>query len=280
LAFPRRSSNSTRSRFTLGLLLLTAVTLLALDLPGTGPLQPVRNVLAGAFRPVRSAAETVFSPVTNGWRGAFGYEEVKDENDRLRALLDEARGDEAEMARLRREVDELQKLNGVVAAGERLSTAQVISDPLSSFDLTVEIDQGSGAGVKDGMAVITGLTEGAQGGVFGRVVEVEGGRSRIELVTAASFQVGVRLEGGGRGVARGQGPGAPLRIDGIATGAEEGDFVYTSGIAETAFPPDIVVGRVAGVRTGPNDESDVLEIEPLADLDAVYVKVVLRDPPP
>lgn len=280
MAFPRRSSSTPRSRATLGLLVLTAVTLLALDLPGTGPLQPVRDVVAGAFRPVRSAAETVFAPITNGWRGAFGYEDVKEENDRLRALLDEARADEAERVRLQREVEELQKLNGVVATGERLTTAQVVSDALSSFDLTVEIDQGSGAGVKDGMAVITGLTEGAEGGLFGRVVDVQGGRSRIELLTAPSFQVGILLENGGRGMAQGQGPGSPLLVEGIVADAEVGDFVYTSGIAETAYPPNLVVGRVSAVRPSASGDSQVIEVEPLADLDAVYVKVVLRDPPP
>ena len=43
MAYSRRSSRNPRSRFTFGLLLLTAVTILVLDLPGTGPLDPIRG---------------------------------------------------------------------------------------------------------------------------------------------------------------------------------------------------------------------------------------------
>ena len=35
-------------------LAMTAVTLLVLDLPGTGPLDPVRGAFAAAFRPIRA----------------------------------------------------------------------------------------------------------------------------------------------------------------------------------------------------------------------------------
>ncbi len=115
MAFPRHSSRSPRSRYTLGLLLLTAVTLLVLDLPGTGPLKPVRNVLAGIFSPIRSAGDAVFAPISNGWKGAFGYDDLKDENDRLKGRIEDQKGDQAELERLRREVADLEKLNGVAA---------------------------------------------------------------------------------------------------------------------------------------------------------------------
>ena len=282
MVFPRSSSSrSPRSRYTFGLLILTAVTLLALDLPGTGPLQPIRNVMASAFRPVRSAADTVFEPFSNGWRGAFGYGEVKDENDRLRAELQEARSDEAELARLRQELEEQRKLNGVTVVDVRTETGRVTSDPLSNFDPSIEIDVGSGRGVKEGMAVITGLTEGPGGGVLGRVIEAHAGRSKVELITSPSFTVGASLTDGTRGVLRGQGRDKPLLIESVSLDAAvaEGDFVYTSGISDTAFPPDLVIGRVLGVEESSNGLSQVVEVEPLADTSSVFVKVVIKDPP-
>ena len=97
MAFSRSSSRSPRSRYTLGLLLLTAVTLLVLDLPGTGPLQPVRNALSTVLSPIRSAGDSVFAPISDAWRGAFGYEDVKKENDRLRGKLEDAKGEAAEL---------------------------------------------------------------------------------------------------------------------------------------------------------------------------------------
>jgi rod shape-determining protein MreC len=281
VVFPRRSSRSPRSRYTLGLLLLTAVTLLVLDLPGTGPLQPVRNVLAGIFSPVRSAGDAVFAPISNGWKGAFGYEDVKDDNDRLRARLEDAKGDAAELARLERENRALKTLAGVTAGDIETRSARVVSEGLGNFDATVEIDQGSGDGVKKGMAVISGMTSGPGGGVLGRIEEVRGGRSKVELITSPDFVMGVRLITGQRGVLQGQGRGRPLLLRQVpaTVKVEEGDYVYTSGIEDTSFPPDLKVGRVKSVQASPDGQDQTVEVTPLADLSSVYVKVVLKDPP-
>lgn len=281
MAFPRHSSRSPRSRYTLGLLLLTAITLLVLDLPGTGPLKPVRNVLAGIFSPIRSAGDAVFAPISNGWKGAFGYDDLKDENDRLKGRIEDQKGDQAELERLRREVADLEKLNGVAAGDLRTRTARVVAESASSFDATVEIDQGSGDGVKRGMAVITGLRSGSGGGVFGRILEVQPGRSKVQLITDPDFEIGVRLEDETRAVLTGQGRNRAVLVDGVpnTVKVEKGDYVYTSGIQASAFPADLAVGRVLRVRTSPNGLSKSLEVQPLADLSSVYVKVVLKDPP-
>ena len=76
MVYTRRSG---RSRFTLLLLLLTALTLLVVDLPGTGPLEPVRDAIASVVSPVRETAVKVFEPVTNAWHGMFHYDDVKKE---------------------------------------------------------------------------------------------------------------------------------------------------------------------------------------------------------
>jgi len=89
VVYTRRSG---RSRFTLLLLLLTALTLLVVDLPGTGPLEPVRNALGSVLSPVRETAVKVFDPVTNAWHGMFGYEDVKEENEALRRQLEQPKG--------------------------------------------------------------------------------------------------------------------------------------------------------------------------------------------
>jgi len=274
VVFPRRSSRTPRSRATFGLLVLTAVSLLVLDLPGTGPLRPIRNVLASAFNPVRSAADSLLEPFSNGWKGAFGYGDLKAENDRLRAELAATAGQEADIKRLQAKVRDLERLNGISAENLRLLTAEVISAPLSNFDQSVEIDQGSGAGVKSGMAVVT-----TGNAVFGRIKTTTGGRSTVTLITTADFQVGVRLADGTRAVAQGQGRNRPLVVDSVeVTRAKVGDWVYTSGVERSPFPKDLKIGKVTKVTTIPG-QGTTLEIDPLADLASVYVKVVLKDPP-
>jgi rod shape-determining protein MreC len=275
VAFPRRSSRTPRSRFTLGLLLLTAVTILVLDLPGTGPLDPIRNAAATVFRPIRSAAEAVFEPISNGWKGAFGYDDVTDENAELREELEDLRGQEAELARLERENRELKKIAGVDAGDIPVKTAEIVSGPLSSFEQTVEIDVGSGDSVKRGMAVITG------GGVLGRIDEVRNGRASVELLTDPSVSVGVRLRNGDLAIASGQGRGEPLVVEGLEadTRVEEGDFVYTSGIDRSAFPKDLYVGRVSKVSEPVAGVARTIEVEPSADFASRYVRVVLKEAP-
>lgn len=274
MAFPRRSSSTPRSRATFGLLVLTAVSLLVLDLPGTGPLRPIRNVLASAFSPVRSAGDAILEPFSNGWKGAFGYGDLKEENDRLRAELAATAGQEADVERLEAKVRDLERLNGIAVEDLRLLTAEVVSAPLNNFDHSVEIDQGSGDGVKAGMAVVT-----TGNAVFGRINTTTGGRSTVTLITTADFQVGVRLADGTRAVAQGQGRGRPLLIDSVeVTRAKVGDWVYTSGVEQSPFPKDLKIGKVTKVDNVPG-QGTTLEVEPLADLASVYVKVVLKDPP-
>lgn len=275
MAFPRRSSNSPGSRARFGLLILTALSLLALDLPGTGPLKPIRNVLASAFQPIRSAGDAVLEPFSNGWKGAFGYDDLKKENDELRAELAATVGQDADIARLEEAVRNLEKLQGISDVGVTMRTAEVVSAPLNNFDQSVEIDQGSGDGVKKGMAVVT-----TGDAVFGRIDTTTGGRSTVELITAPSLQVGVVLEDGTRAVARGQGRGEPLVIDAVelADGVEEGEWVYTSGVSASAFPKDLKIGRITKVTTTPG-QGYTIEVEPVADLASVYVKVVMKEPP-
>ncbi len=280
MAYSRRSSRTPRSRFTLALLLLTAVTLLVLDLPGTGPLDPVRNAFGAAFRPFRAAGNAVFEPLSNGWKGAFGYDDLEKENERLKAQLEERKSEEADLARLRQKVADLSQINGVTIEAQKTKVAEVTSGPLSSFEQTVAIDAGSGDGIQKGMAVITGRTNGSGGAVFGKVVEVRSGSSTVELLTEADVSIGIRTQKGDIGTATGQGQDDPLLIEGIDERTlATGDLLWTSGIDRSAFPADLYVGRVTKVGKPVDGLPRVVEAEPAADLSSRYVRVVLRDPP-
>lgn len=261
---------------TLGLLVLTAITLLVLDLPGTGPLDPIRSGLSSALTPVRDAADTALQPLSSATKGITGYGKLKKQNDHLRARLDRLQSQDAEIVRLRIEVKELKKINGVKVDNVPTRLAEIVSGPIGPFDRAVEIDQGSGDGIKKGMPVIT------SGGVLGRVISVSAGRSKVELITEPTFFLGIRTERRERGVLQGQGRGKLLLVDGIgdeSTKVRKGEYVYTSGIDQSAFPKDLIVGRIVSVRNSAQG-SKVLEVKPMADLSAVYVKVVLQDPPP
>ena len=275
MAYSRRPSRSPRSRTTLALLLLTAITLLVLDLPGTGPLDPIRGAFAAGFRPIRAAGDAVFEPFSNGWKGAFGYGDLKDENEQLKAKLEARKGQEAEIKRLQQDNADLRAINGVKIDGVKTKVAKVISGPLNSFEQTVEIDAGSSDGVKKGMAVVTG------GGVLGRVTGTHAHTATVELITESGVVIGVATKEGDLAKATGQGLGKPLRVVGIEDDARmnTGDYLYTSGIDRSAFPGDLYVGRISKVGKSVDGIPRTIEVEPSADLTSRYVRVVLKDPP-
>jgi rod shape-determining protein MreC len=281
VAYSRRSSRTPRSRFTLALLLLTAVTLLVLDLPGTGPLDPVRGAFAAAFRPIRAGGSAVFEPFSNGWKGAFGYGDLKDENEQLKAKLEERKSESAELARLRQKVADQNRILGITVEAQKTKVAEVVSGPLNSFEQTVEIDVGSSDGVKKGMAVITGRAKGKGGAVMGKIAEVRSGSATVELLTEEDVAIGIRTQKGDIGTATGQGLNKPLVVGGIEdkTVIEKGDYLWTSGIDRSSFPGGLFVGKVTRVGKPVNGVPRTIEAEPAADLTSRYVRVVLKDPP-
>jgi len=281
VAYSRRPSRTPRGRFTLALLLLTAVTLLVLDLPGTGPLDPIRGAFGAAFRPFRAAGNVVFEPLSNGWKGAFGYGDLEDQNQKLKAQLEERKSQEAEIARLRQKVSDQEKIIKVTIESQKTKVAEVISGPLNSFEQTVEINVGSNHHVKKGMAVITGRSQGSGGAVYGKVVAVRSTTATVELLTEDDAAIGIRNQKGDLAKAVGQGQGEPLLVQGIKdeTRIDVGDYLWTSGIDRSAFPGDVYVGKVSKVGKAVNGVPRVIEAEPAADLTSRYVRVVLKDPP-
>lgn len=280
MAYSRRPPRTSRSRTTLALLLLTAVTLLVLDLPGTGPLDPVRGAFGAAFRPFRAAGNAVFEPLSNGWKGAFGYDDLEKQNEELKAKLEERKSEEADVKRLQQKVADLSRINGVTIEAQKTKVAEVVSGPLNSFEQTLEIDAGSSDGIKKGMAVITGRTRGSGGAVFGRIAEVRSNSSTVELITELDVKIGIRTQKGDIGTATGQGQGKPLLIEGIdEVNLAKGDFLWTSGIDRSAFPDDLYVGKISKVTKPAEGVERVVEAEPAADLTSRYVRVVLKDPP-
>lgn len=266
-----------RSRFTLILLILASLTLLTLDYRDAGPVQGIRSGAATVFSPFRGFGDTVATPFRNGWNGIFGYDDLEDENDELRRQIDELRGQEIEEAAAAEENDELRRTADLpVSADIPRVTAEVVSAPLTDFDSSVEINKGSGDGIRRGMAVIT------DAGLVGRVTRVSGGRSRIILVTDPDFSgLGVRLvEAGDVGVATG-GTDGNLRVeDGIEadTAVERGDDVVTSGYEISDYPGNVPVGSVLSVGRTTDQTEQTLVIEPSADLDALrFVSVLLCD---
>ncbi len=276
------SSRHGRSRFTIILLVLFSLTVLTLDFRDVGFIQDARHGVAKVLSPVQGVADFAATPFQNVWHGVFDYDDVANENEALRARIDQLEGDRAQNADAAVQLEQLLDQVDIPWVGSiSTATARVIQQPVSSFSHVVVIDKGSSAGIKVDMPVVTGA------GLVGRVVDVSSDRSSVQLVTDPEFRVGVRLVSSQRlGTAKGQGPSRALRIDtGIETTdadakVPEREILTTSGIDDrSSFPGSIPVGRV--VRTGQANGGLNVELfaEPLANLDELsFVNVLLTTP--
>lgn len=256
---PRGSGGS---RFTVALLAVISLSVLALDLLGTGPLDSVRDGVLGVLGPFRNAGEAVF-----GEDESNELAELRAENDRLVGMEARAANAEAEVAALR-------ELFGLpIPPRIDRTVARVVGGPRANFDRTVEIDKGAGSGIEPGMAVTTGA------GLIGQVDRVTFNRSTIRLIDDPLVRPGVlHVPSRDVGVARGSGEGEPIIVDAeIDAGTEIAaeDLFVTSGLQGSGFPGGIPVGRAVNVRPAGNPLEQEVLLEPVADLERLTVVQVL-----
>lgn len=272
MALSRRTG---RSRLTLALLVLTSLAVLTLDFRDSAIVSGAREAASTVFSPFRGAAETVTRPFSNAWNGVTGYDDLESENDRLRAELDELRGQEVLGEEAIAQLEGiLQQLDIEWVGDIPTATARVTTGPASNFSHEIEIDKGSDDGLEVGMPVVNGA------GLVGRLVQVTGTRSTVQLVTDPDFAVGVRLVPDGRlGTARGQGEGKDLVVDTELEAGDdvpEGTALTTSGSDRSAFPAFVPVGTVRSTREGNGGLTLELVVEPLADTEKLaFVTVML-----
>jgi rod shape-determining protein MreC len=266
-----------RRRTILALIVLTAVTLITLDVRGSGPISALRGGAHDVVNPIAGASDTVFSPVGDWIDGVTSAASLKDENAQLRRRLDTARGQQAAARAATQENKDLKKLLDLpfVENADAIA-AQVVEGAPSNFEFTVQIGKGESDGVGVDMPVVTGA------GLVGRVLEVSRDRATVLLVKDPRSGVGVRIEGSGTpGVVKGRGDSDTLRVDFVDPNADvtKGEVVYTSGQQNSSVPAAIPIGTVSKVTKAHGDlQQDVL-VKPLVDFSHLdYVKV-LRPPP-
>jgi rod shape-determining protein MreC len=236
----------------LALLVATAISLLTLDFRGFGPLQSLQRGARDALEPLVGAVGAVTDPVANVWRGVVDYDDVKEENERLTAEVAALRSEKVEQADAKAQLEELLRQQDITtAASIEGRVARVVAGPVGNLDNTLRIDKGSDDGIAIDMIVVT------DAGLVGRIQSVTTNRAVVELADSRGFNVGLRLVGGGAQtdfLAKGQGPGKPLQIQGEVRpgpGIEDGAALVTSGLDRSLYPPDIPVGRITGTGLGP-----------------------------
>ncbi|MDA2968509.1 MAG: rod shape-determining protein MreC [Actinomycetota bacterium] len=180
-------AQSTRRRAII-LLVLTSIILITLDLQNSTAISGLRNIFGAVFRPVESTTRVITRPISNAWYGIFNYNDVLDENDRLREKVAQQQGATVAAAASVRLAQELLALNGLpTLAGINAVTAQVIGESPTNFSQTIEINQGSESGIRVGMPVLNAA------GLVGKVTKVYGDRSVVMLITDPDFALSIKV---------------------------------------------------------------------------------------
>ncbi len=188
--------------------------------------------------------------VTSFWERYVYFVGVREENDSLRAKLEEAT---RELVLLREKAAEAERLAKILTIrpplGWSRQGARVVSrrlGPNAALE-TVLLDKG----VLDGLTVNTPVT-GAEG-VIGRVLRLSPSAATVLLITDPNSRIPVTSQKNRtQGILKGEGPNRPMAVQYVSLGAplEEGELLVTSGL-EDIFPKGLPVARVTEVgRTG------------------------------
>jgi len=195
----------------------------------TAPLERVGNAIASPF-------EAVGEWVTDLGVSRQEIDDLTAQNDELLARL-------AELEEARQENDRLREL--VDFAEERKLTtlgARVIGRPTSSWEGVITIDRGSADGVEPGMPVL------AAQGLIGQVFEVSANAARVRLITdqrsgVAAMVQSTRVTGVAQGSIDGE---VTLDFVSAETTPVVGDVIITSGLGGV-YPKGLVIGDVTSV---------------------------------
>jgi rod shape-determining protein MreC len=276
MAGARRTS---RRRYILLVIVLTAITLITLDTRNgrSGPLGVLGRGAHTVVAPVQSAVSSVARPMGDWLDGVTDAGDIKSENRKLKGQVQKLEGNERSAQLAITENQDLKKLLGLSSIYDvKRVNARIIGENPGNFSPTLTVDRGTEAGVAVGMPVVA-----PDGSVVGRVIDAGRKFATIRPITDPQFAVGVRgpAHAGSQsatGTAQGQQGSDELVVNDfdIDSKLEVGDPIVTSPLS-LSDPPDIPVGTVTKIVNN-NNISRTVYVKPYADLGGLdYVSVML-----
>ncbi len=266
--FTTMSLRGMRFGMTPAVLILLALTLLAVHRSDFVPLEGMRTAVTDAVTPILSGVTAPFAKAADSFDGVNSLRQLKAENIRLteeNARLTEWYEQALKMQAENKSLRDL--LNVKVDPEMTFVTTRVVSDPGGSFVKSVLLPVGRTDAVQKGAAVMSGH------GLIGRVMEVGRHSSRVLLITDLNSRIPVMVQNTRtRAILAGKNKDL-LQLERlpIDSGLTLGQRIVTSGDAGY-LPPDIPIGTIVAISP------DGVLVKPLADIDALsHVQVVNTD---
>ena len=266
-----------------GLVLLVAILLAVATALGSvllgGSSNPVSNAWGVITSPIRGGVNSFLTWVEDRYDYAFRYEELKEENQRLKEVNAQLQKDAREGQAAAQENERLRDLLGLAQKRSdfQMESANVSSYGSSNWESTLTLSKGTNCGIEVGDCVIT-----STGALVGVVSEVGYNFCSVATVVDAGLEMGGLIS---RTSAAGILEGdfslmeenrlklsyLPEDTDFIA-----GDEVVTSGMGGT-YPSGLLVGYVEEVRNDPSGMTRYAVIAPAAELNKLIEVFVIKD---
>lgn len=226
---------------------------------------------AAILSPVRS----IQAFVGDFWERYFDLVDVRDENLRLKARLDEV---EARMISMGEDLAELERLRALVQfpvdVRWRPLAARVLAGRLGPNAVldTITISRGYLNGASPGVPLVTNL------GLVGRVLRSSAHASTVLLVTDPGSHVAVfGQESRASGILKGNGTGQPMEVDFVQRDAtlKKGEVLVTSGL-DNKYPKGLPVALVASVAPSDYTQFMAVTATPLVNLQRLEEVLLLE----
>ncbi len=261
-------------------LLLVSVSVVLLVLSSTGRMAPVEGALSTVARPFLTVFNDIGRQVDNIASTARDLSTLRSENLRLQAMVDTLTIDNARLAEVQTENQQLRELlrfrqlNPYYDFRGGQVIARVISRGPTNYLSALSIDLGSDQGIAEGMPVVT------ERGLVGRVQKVGPTTSTVLLITdpSSGVQSMIKRENSRAvGVVAGQAGEQPV-MEYIAQEADVavGDEVETSGLGGN-FPKGLTIGQVIEVKKRDFDMYQQAVVRPTVDFNRLEFVLVITN---
>ena len=251
----------------LAAVLIAAVSALVLSLTGNSyPSTVVQGILA----PLRAGATHLTAQAEKLYDDIFSYESLLAENEALKEQLSQMEDQARQAAALTKENQALRdalelKQNN---EGYKMVDGYIISWSSNDWSSTFTINQGTNAGIAEGMCAIT-----ANGEVVGLVTEVGSNYAVIKTVLDSSLEISATIVSSGYNgmVKGGYSTDHPdlLRMNYLPSSAtiRNNDQVVTTG--STVYPRNLILGYVVDAGFDDTGVAKYALLEPAADIGAL-----------
>ena len=258
--------------------LLAAITAVAsYALKGTA--NPLSNALGVVTTPIRNGVSSVVGWAEGVYNYSFRYQELEEENQRLRSQIAELEEKAREGEAASKENELLREALGLRAKRSDfvLESARVTARSTSNWASTLTLSKGSVQDVAAGDCVVD-----AAGNLVGIIDEVGSNYSVMITVVDANLQMGgivsrtdstAMLEGDFTLMQEGR-----LKMTYLPENTEllTGDLVLTSGLTGI-YPSGLVVGTIESLHTDPSGMSRYAVLAPAADLDRLVEVFIIKE---